>query len=113
MTHTATSGPIQVVPEAPPGDAQGLTAKSLSPRQMAVRRYLAHKPAMIALVVMIIMILFVLFAPITARSGINEPIYTVASGKGNARYLAPNTDAWFGTDEIGRDLYSRLIYGTR
>jgi len=113
MTHTATASPLEVVPEAPPGDAQGLTAKSLSPRQMAVRRFLAHKPAVIALVVMIIMILFVLFAPITARYGINEPIYTVSSGKGNARYLAPNTDAWFGTDEIGRDLYSRLIYGTR
>jgi ABC-type dipeptide/oligopeptide/nickel transport system permease subunit len=111
LAHTAA--PAEFVPEAPPSDAQGLTAKSLSPRQMAVKRFLGHKPAVICLVIMVIMILWVVFAPITARYGINQQIYTAQEGKGNARYLAPNADAWFGTDEIGRDLYSRLIYGTR
>ena len=108
-----TTAPAEIIPEAPPSDAQGLTAKSLSPFQMAVRRFLGHKPAVIALVVMVIMIFWVLFAPFTARYGINQPIWTVQSGKGNPRYLSPNSHAWFGTDEIGRDLYSRLIYGTR
>ena len=28
-------------------------------------------------------------------------------------YLSPSKLAWLGTDDIGRDLYSRLIYGTR
>jgi peptide/nickel transport system permease protein len=111
LTHTIA--PAEFVPEAPPSDTQGLTAKSLSPRQMAVKRFLGHKPAVIALVVMVIMFLWVLLAPITARYGINQQIYTVQEGRGNPRYLSPNGDAWFGTDEIGRDLYSRLVYGTR
>jgi peptide/nickel transport system permease protein len=111
LAHTAATA--DVIPEAPPSDSQGLTAKSLSPRQMAVRRFLGHRPAVIALVFMVIMILWVLLAPITARYGINQPIYSVQAGKGNPRYLSPNGDAWFGTDEIGRDLYSRLVYGTR
>ncbi len=100
-------------PEAPPtGDEQGLTQKSLSPRQMAWRRYRSHKPAMIASVVLLLMVVFVLLAPITARYGVNEQIFKTEGGVSN-RYLSPRAEAWFGTDEIGRDLYSRLIYGTR
>ena len=29
------------------------------------------------------------------------------------RLRAPSADFWFGTDAIGRDLYSRVLYGTR
>ena len=101
------------VPEAPPEDAQGLTTKSLSPRQMAFRRFKGHKPAVIAAIILLLMILFVLAAPITARYGINEAIFPSGGEQGSNRYLSPRSEAWFGTDEIGRDLYSRLIYGTR
>jgi len=91
---------------------QGLSIRSLSPRQMAVRRFVSHKPALIALVVLIALVLFVLAAPWTARYGVNEPVFTTTAEQSN-RYLSPRAIAWFGTDEIGRDLYSRLIYGTR
>ncbi|HVR79594.1 MAG TPA: ABC transporter permease [Acidimicrobiia bacterium] len=29
------------------------------------------------------------------------------------RLLAPGADHWFGTDELGRDVFSRVIYGSR
>ena len=29
------------------------------------------------------------------------------------RLRAPNADFWFGTDSLGRDIYSRTLYGTR
>jgi ABC-type dipeptide/oligopeptide/nickel transport system permease subunit len=58
------------------------------------------------------MVLFVLLAPITARYGVDEPVFQTTAEQSN-RYLSPRAEAWFGTDEIGRDLYSRLIYGTR
>jgi len=103
---------IDAPPGAPTGDAEGLRRKSLSPRQMAWRRFRSHRPAMIASVVLLLMVLFVLLAPITARYGVNEAVFKTEGGVSN-RYLSPRSEAWFGTDDIGRDLYSRLIYGTR
>lgn len=29
------------------------------------------------------------------------------------RYLAPGSDHWFGTDALGRDVFSRVVYGAR
>lgn len=29
------------------------------------------------------------------------------------RLAAPSAEAWFGTDRVGRDIYSRVVYGTR
>ena len=79
---------------------------------MAWRRYRGHKPAMVATVLLVVMVVFVVLAPLTARYGVNEPVFQTEGGVSN-RYLSPRSIAWFGTDEIGRDLYSRLIYGTR
>jgi len=106
-------GPSEAAPDQLPSEeGQGLSRKSLSPRQMAWRRYRSHKPAMVATVLLLIMVIFVLLAPITARYGVDEAIFKSGNGVSN-RYLSPRSEAWFGTDEIGRDLYSRLIYGTR
>jgi ABC-type dipeptide/oligopeptide/nickel transport system permease subunit len=58
------------------------------------------------------MVVFVLLAPITARYGVNEPIFKTSAERPN-QFLPPQSLAWLGTDDIGRDLYSRLIYGLR
>jgi len=104
----------QVASGAPPdlGAAAGLTVRSISPRQMALKRFLSHKPAVLALALLVLMIAFVLLSPVTARYGINEAVFQTTAERSN-RYLEPSAEAWFGTDEIGRDLYSRLIFGTR
>ena len=52
--------------------------------------------------------IFVIFAPFTARYGVNQSV----QGPPNS-FLSPRANAWLGTDDIGRDLYSRLIYGVR
>ena len=94
------------------GDREGLTKSRLSPRQMAFKRYMHHKGAVVCTVIMAMMVLFVVLAPITARYGVNERIFDASPGQPNS-FLSPRAEAWFGTDAIGRDLYSRLIYGLR
>lgn len=93
-------------------DGEGLASDSMSPRQMAMRRYFKHKGAFMATIVMVIMVLFVLLSPITARYGVNEAIFKAEPGQPNS-YLSPRSEAWFGTDDIGRDIYSRMIFGLR
>lgn len=82
--------------------------KSISPRQMALKRFLAHKAAVVSCVVIGLLTLFVVLAPFTSRYGINDAV----QGPPNS-FLTPRSKAWLGTDDIGRDIYSRLIYGVR
>lgn len=111
-----TASPVGSSPAVPTPDqtdaVQGLSSDSLSPFRLAVKRYLHHKGAVVALVVLVVMVLFVVLAPITARYGVNEQIFETSAERPNTN-LPPQSLAWFGTDDIGRDLYSRLIYGLR
>jgi ABC-type dipeptide/oligopeptide/nickel transport system permease subunit len=81
---------------------------SLSPRQMAFRRFISHKAAVVSFFILLILALFVLLAPFTARYGVNQSVQLPPNS-----FLTPRAQAWLGTDDIGRDLYSRLIYGVR
>jgi peptide/nickel transport system permease protein len=112
---TDSTGGVDAADLALAADAvagEGLIKDSMSPRKMAVRRYFKHKGAFIASIVMAIMVLFVLLSPITTRYGVNQAIFKAEAGRPNT-YLSPRSEAWFGTDTIGRDIYSRLIYGLR
>jgi peptide/nickel transport system permease protein len=102
------------VPTEPPDvtDAQvGLTVDSLSPAKQAYIRFLQHKAAVASVFALAVFVLFVVLTPITARYGVNEAVIKISEGKN--QFLPPSTKAWFGTDSIGRDIYSRLIYGAR
>jgi peptide/nickel transport system permease protein len=91
---------------------EGLTVLSLSPRQLAFKRYMHHKGAVMSTVVLALMVLFVVLSPLTARYGVNEAVFPATRETPNS-FLSPRSVAWFGTDDIGRDIYSRLIYGLR
>ncbi|MBM3805046.1 MAG: ABC transporter permease [Actinobacteria bacterium] len=80
----------------------------LSPRQMAFRRFVSHKAAVVSCGVILILSLFVILAPFTARYGVNQSVQAPPNS-----FLSPRANAWLGTDDIGRDLYSRLIFGIR
>lgn len=89
----------------------GITVQSVSPRRQVYQRFRTHKAASVAVVVITILIVVVLLSPWTARYGINEQVIKITEGKN--QNLPPRAEAWFGTDSIGRDLFSRLIYGMR
>ena len=60
----------------------------------------------IGAVTLLVFIIVAIFAPLLAR---NDPNYQFRSD----RLESPSTDYWFGTDSLGRDIYSRVIYGAR
>ncbi|NBY12804.1 MAG: ABC transporter permease, partial [Actinobacteria bacterium] len=75
---------------------------------MAFRRFVSHKAAVVCTAILFILVMFVIFSPLTARYGVNESVRKPPNS-----FLPPQSLAWLGTDDIGRDLYSRLIYGIR
>jgi len=90
---------------------EALNVKGLSPFQMARKRYFHHKGAAISTIIMAFLLIVVVFAPLTARYGVNQQVLDISKGKN--QYLSPRSIAWMGTDQIGRDLFSRLIWGVR
>ena len=71
------------------------------------RRFRAHKPAMISLVVLSLEILAVIFLPMLLHLDPYTSDFNVAFGS------APGPGHLLGTDDVGRDLFSRFIYGGR
>jgi peptide/nickel transport system permease protein len=80
--------------------------RELTPGQRVRRRLLQRRGAMLGLSVVIVFIVLALFAPWISPY---DPLQTSWS----AVRKAPSAAHWFGTDEIGRDVLSRVIWGTR
>jgi peptide/nickel transport system permease protein len=80
--------------------------KSDSPRVRAVRRLFMRKAAVFGLLLIVLFALLAVLAPVIA------PYDPTAQSWANVR-KAPSLAHWFGTDEVGRDVLSRLIYGAR
>jgi peptide/nickel transport system permease protein len=81
--------------------------KSVSPTVARFKDALRRHPTAIAgAVVLVLMILVAVFAPLL---GTIDP-----EALSPIRRLRPMSEEyWFGTDMLGRDVYSRVIYGTR
>jgi len=83
-----------------------VAARQASPTRLAVRRFLRHRLAVISLVLLALMILAAIFAPLIA------PYNPLAQDQNNT-LVGPSPSHWLGTDDLGRDTLSRLIYGGR
>jgi len=77
-----------------------------SPSRRALRRLIRRKGAVVGLAVITIFIVLALFAPLIA------PYDPIATSWTLVR-KPPSALHWFGTDELGRDVLARVIYGTR
>lgn len=71
------------------------------------RRYKKNKAAMIGLVILIAIVLIAVCADWIV------PYEKVISQSGAERLQPPSAAHWFGTDEYGRDLFARVIHGSR
>jgi len=77
-----------------------------TPAQRALRRLLRRRGAMLGLVIVLFFVLLAVFASSIAPY---DPIATSWS----AVRKAPSAEYLFGTDEIGRDVLSRVVWGAR
>ncbi|NHN60002.1 MULTISPECIES: ABC transporter permease [Halorussus] len=71
-----------------------------------VRKFRGNTKAMVGLVLVVTLIVVAIFAPIIAP-------YSISETDIDARSEAPSLDHPFGTDELGRDIFSRVVMGSR
>lgn len=80
--------------------------KMSGPFKEALKRLMRNKLAVAGMVIVIIIILVAIFAPLLAPYGYDDQDYmSILQG--------PSAAHWLGTDNFGRDILSRLIYGSR
>ena len=84
----------------------GSVSKDLSPGQRALRRLVRRKGAMVGLALVVFFVAMAVFAPWIAPY---DPLATSWS----AVRKAPSDMYLLGTDELGRDVLSRVIWGAR
>ena len=80
--------------------------QSQSPAVQAWRRFRRHPLAMAGLVMFGFVLLVTLFAPVFAR-------YDYAAINLQDKFQPSSTEHFFGTDRVGRDIWSRTLYGGR
>ena len=84
-----------------------MTAAALQPT--AWRRMLRHRLAWISLAFLSIMLVLALAAPLIADLRGIDPTQTDLF----RRFEGPSAEHWLGTDDLGRDLFQRLLDGGR
>lgn len=80
--------------------------KVAGPWKEAWRSFKKSKSAVAGAGIVIFFILVAIFGPMLAPQGINEQNLAI-------RLLPPSSDYWFGTDDLGRDVLSRILHGAR
>lgn len=74
--------------------------------QLVWRSYRRHKPAMVGTIILLVLALAAIFAPVLSPW---DPEKTDL----DSRFQPPSMQHLMGTDELGRDLLTRILYGGR
>ncbi len=71
------------------------------------RRYRKSKTAMLGLILLIIVLLMAICADLIV------PYEMCVTNNPSIRLQGPSAEHWFGTDELGRDVFARVVHGSR
>jgi peptide/nickel transport system permease protein len=85
--------------------AAGFDAATRPKRAEVWQRFRRNRMALAGLVFLVVLGLAAIFAPLITRYGPTQRVPLYRQG--------PSTAHWFGTDAIGRDMFSRVVYGAR
>lgn len=88
------------------GGAEAIVRPRLTFWQEAWLRLLRNKLAMLGLIIIVVVALLATFGPLLTEHNYSKQSLLDANQK-------PTASHWFGTDELGRDVYARILYGAR
>ena len=78
-----------------------------SPLYFAWRRFADNKAALVAGAVLLLIVLMAVFAPLISKTGYADQKFLAQA------YAFPERQFWFGVDDLGRDFFTRIVYGAR
>ena len=81
--------------------------KQRSPLGLVWLRFKANRAAVASGFVLLILILMAIFAPFITKASYEAQNYL------DHGLETPSSEFWFGVDDLGRDFFSRIVYGAR
>jgi ABC-type dipeptide/oligopeptide/nickel transport system permease subunit len=105
---TATAEPTATPAAGREQAAEGKTVGTHhGPAYYAVQRFLDNRSAVVSGIVLTLLLLMAIFAPLIAKTGYQEQAFL------QKVFAFPSWEHPFGVDPVGRDFFSRVIYGAR
>jgi ABC-type dipeptide/oligopeptide/nickel transport system permease subunit len=88
-------------------DAATFEERHRSPLSLIWLRFKANRAAIVSGIVLLTLILMAIFAPLITIAGYDEQNFL------DHGLEPPSPQFWFGVDDLGRDFFSRIVYGAR
>nr|WP_154892660.1 nickel transporter permease [Paenibacillus xylanexedens] len=85
---------------------EAASARTSGPWREAWRTFRRNRLALAGLIIIVFFILLAFLAPYISPYDYKEQVLT-------DRLQAPSAEHWFGTDDLGRDVFSRVLHGAR
>lgn len=92
---------VEATPLIPPAYRQR------NPLWFAWQRFIGNKAAIVAGAVLLVLILMAIFAPLITPAPPEAQLFLTEA------LAFPSAQHWFGIDSLGRDFYTRIVYGAR
>jgi dipeptide transport system permease protein len=88
------------------GGSELIVRPRLSPLKQFRLRLFSNKLALLGLILILVLGALAVFGPLLTEHSYSEQTLLSSNQK-------PSTEHWFGTDELGRDVFARIIFGAR